>query len=157
MHMLLLTFSVVLPYCDAIRCYECYIVPTHPYKFNANASVNVCDKFDYSQKFVTECVNSTFCRKTIYKGSVEVPLLRVERGCANQDYYGLRYENQVYYDYHSIVRDAYNSGCSTSDTYGVKSVQVENCYCDTDFCNQSSSINGNVLVVMLIVLYFIIF
>ncbi|VEN40719.1 unnamed protein product [Callosobruchus maculatus] len=156
MHILVLTaFSVLLSQSYAIRCYECYIVPTHPYKFNDNASVNVCDEFDFSEKFVTECENSTFCRKTIYKGQVEIPLVRVERGCASQYYYGLRLENQVYYDVHKIIRDAYNTGCSTSDTYGEKTVKVENCYCDTDLCNQSKVMKGNVLLTILAGSYFV--
>nr|CAH7728683.1 unnamed protein product [Callosobruchus chinensis] len=151
MHILVLTaFSVLLSPSYAIRCYECYIVPTHPYKFNDNASVNVCDEFDFSERFVTECENSTFCRKTIYKGEVEIPLVRVERGCASQYYYGLRLENQIYYDVHKIVSDAYNSGCSTSDTYGEKTVKVENCYCHTDLCNQSNVNIGNALFYVLV-------
>lgn len=132
-----ITYSVLIfclvKYVKSIRCFECYVVEHSDYK--PNITQNLCKDFDYSEKFVKECGNSTFCRKTFLSTKLANPLIGIQRGCANQLELGQQYENGIWNKNFGVVENAYQEGCIVIDSYGLRSVKIEHCYCSSDFCN----------------------
>lgn len=133
----LTVFAFVPNYVSTIKCYECFVTKNDI--FNNTNNNRLCDNFDYSDLFLRDCVNSTFCKKTIYRGNIGESLERTERGCADQLYYGLRYQDTVWYDEWKVVKDAYSEGCSHSNNFGFKTVDKVDCYCASDLCNSANS------------------
>lgn len=124
-----------------LKCFECHMVEHSDYF--PNKSLNICENFDYSETFVTNCENSTYCRKTVIIGDISGIKVGIERGCAKYAYnfimkydrYGILYKNL------ETIADAYSEGCSVSNSHGIKSVSTQHCYCNTDLCNSAVTVS----------------
>lgn len=141
--MLLILIFLLLP-CMVIslNCFECHIVEHS--EFHPNKTQKLCDTFDHSEKFVRNCENSTFCRKTIIKGDISGVKVGVERDCVNHAYnLVVKYNKDgSWYMDRETIADAYKRGCSVVDSYGMKSVSIQHCYCNTDLCNSAMTISS---------------
>lgn len=137
----------LLKYVESIRCYECYLVEHSDYK-PGNVTQNLCKDFDSSEKFVKECGNSSFCRKTILSAILSHPLVGIQRGCATQLELYQQYENGIWNKSFTVVENAYNEGCAVSESYGLRTVKIEECFCTTDFCNSGRNNISSFIVVL---------
>lgn len=140
--MLQMFIFFLLPYMvPSLKCFKCHVVEYS--EFYPNETLNLCEKFDHSQRFVGNCENSSFCRKTIIKGDINSVKVGVERECVNPVYnIVVKYhENGSWYKAYDKVIEAYSEGCFVMDNYGVRSVSIQNCYCKTDWCNSALTLS----------------
>ncbi|XP_066249990.1 uncharacterized protein [Euwallacea similis] len=126
----------ILKTVNCIRCYQCYLAE-QPYYIEEKV-VRTCTHFDYSDDYIVDCPESTFCYKKSVRGVFYgTEYVRVERGCALQLYTGQRYDETLGWMWENrVVENAYQIGCKKIEDYGQRTIDVEECYCDSyDLCN----------------------
>lgn len=153
-HLLPLLFLLLPRISSPIRCFECYTV-THPSHIDDDVVKKLCRNFDYSDNFIIDCGNSTYCRKTVMREVILHSLVEVERGCASQLYVGLTLNGGAWKSEQKVVTDAYKDECSHVENYGLRNVKVENCYCKTDLCNSSTFVKYSIVCLSLSIIVFI--
>ncbi|KAL1517758.1 hypothetical protein ABEB36_001484 [Hypothenemus hampei] len=134
----LVVHSIILSV-NAIKCFQCYMTQ-HPYYFQDDVIVKTCNDMDYSHKFIVDCPESTFCFKRVVNGIFyKQGYTREERGCAPQTYKGEKFDSTLGWMMDKrIVGDAYQDGCKTVEDQGIRTLKIEECYCDSyELCNSS--------------------
>ncbi|KAL3271268.1 hypothetical protein HHI36_021759 [Cryptolaemus montrouzieri] len=123
-------FSDVPP-STAIRCYKCSLTKTNLY---LTETTGLCSEFDYSERFIVDCPESTFCVKKIYQANIAGFLNGTDRFCAFQKYETHKVVNGVW-EPRVIIEEPYTENCTVINDHGLKTVWTEECYCKTDLCN----------------------
>lgn len=140
--MLQMLLFFLLP-CTAtsLKCFECHI--TKHSDFSPNVTRNLCENFDSSETFVQNCENNSLCRKTIITGDISSEIVGIERECVNDAFNIVLKSNKdgTWYKTQETISKIYSEECSTVESYGMRTVNIQHCYCNTDLCNSATSIS----------------
>lgn len=137
----------------SLDCFECNLVDHSEYV--PNRTLNLCDNFDHSEQFVKKCDGATMCRKTVITANIAGARVGIERDCVSGVY-------NVQVDYNpdgtwstnnEAVPVTHTEGCTNLDGYGIRNVEIKNCYCSTDLCN--SGVSLSIASFMMFLCYFI--
>lgn len=152
---------------SSLLCYRCDSTLQ-----NAKSAL-LCSDFDYSDRFIVQCSNSTFCMKKDYtvnlKGKIIyktnrinvrylkilVPINGTVRGCANQVYETMQFVDNTWHS-KTIVEEPYSEKCVPLDDKGFRTSQTTYCFCKGDLCNNSmraTTKNSAVITLLLLLLY----
>lgn len=124
----------------SLKCFQCYI--TQHSDILPNVTQYQCENFDGSEKFVEICGSSSICRKTVITGDINGDIVGVERSCVNQPYnLMVKYNKNGSLFKIPETDGAFKDGCHDVDSYGMKSVSIKHCYCETDLCNSANLIS----------------
>lgn len=152
---LLLTTLIYTPYCLFFSIHNSHKSLTD---FPESSQVSTCANFDYSVEYTVDCPDSTMCYKKIVSDVFyKRPFVREERGCAPQLYQGQKFDDTYGWSSDTrVVNDAYPTGCHKVESYGLRTLDVQECYCDQDLCNSSWKcyVNCVMLIVWVAVIYF---
>ncbi|KAH8271617.1 hypothetical protein KR018_011290 [Drosophila ironensis] len=119
----IVVFLVIGPVAgEVLRCYNCTI------------GDRSCGTESNPHGAPIECPNSTMCSSTVH--TMNLPggrkWTKTLRNCAWQTVLTHVLNNKRWEPNYSVVKDAYNEGCTDKDN-------VRTCYCTGSLCNSSSS------------------
>lgn len=144
---LLLTFALFWKASTSLRCYQCD--PEDPYKTS-----NLCENFDYSDKFLVECHSSTMCfkKQTYLRVDNGMNSTGIQRGCASQTLNGEQRKINGKWQYVSTIYDAYNATCFEDPSDSERVTKTIYCYCEGDKCNGAIRLTLNSFLVLILII-----
>lgn len=127
---ILLTY---VSYSTAIRCYRCSLTKTNLYLTEPSG---LCSEFDYSDRFIVDCPESTFCVKKTYQAKIAGLRNGTDRFCAFQKFETHEIVNREWIP-KVIIEEPYAENCTVINDQGLRTGWTEECYCKTDLCNEA--------------------
>ncbi|XP_026314333.1 uncharacterized protein LOC113226044 [Hyposmocoma kahamanoa] len=150
LEMLLLAFAMFWKMSSAIRCYTC-----QPSLDSLTLNRQLCQNFDGSEHYITDCPHSTVCfKKETSLVGMEDPTKSISRGCAKQLMSG--YQEKIDGHWHLIDKihehEAYTEGCYEKSNEFDRPTTTTNCFCRGDLCNNGVRTIENVVFISVLLL-----
>ncbi|CAH2052101.1 unnamed protein product, partial [Iphiclides podalirius] len=144
----LCAFSLLCELSSAMQCYKC-----DPERTYTNEET-LCEQFDGSARYVTDCIHSTMCYKRVISLDLGNGLATTttQRGCASQTMSGDQAKINGKWRPVNTIYDVYNEGCAEDPSDIERATTTLYCYCRGDLCNgvDSYTISRYLLLIVII-------
>ncbi|XP_059052517.1 uncharacterized protein LOC131847074 [Achroia grisella] len=147
----LLSFILYWKYSVVSATVWCFQCESRFTPHTSSSSVNNCEFFDSSNKYIQQCNSSTMCFKkkiTIDLGNNLITTY--QRGCASQTMSGDQKKINGKWTLVNNIYEVYKETCEEDVTTEFDRLTNSlHCYCRGDFCNTSTKISINSLLMTL--------
>ncbi|KAJ8712966.1 hypothetical protein PYW08_008270 [Mythimna loreyi] len=141
----LLTFTMFWKLSYSLQCYTCCPDP----RLSKDTEPCPCTQFDFSDKHLVTCEQSTMCFKriTTLEFGDGLTSKSIARGCAPQTTKGEQRKTDGKWHPVTDIYEAYEESCSEDPSNGERTTKTTHCYCRGDRCNGANKIFRNTLAV----------